>query len=98
MGVDHGGLDIFMTKELLDGADVVTSFEQVGGETVPKSMWRNMFANSGSCCGAVNGFLHIGRTDMVAALPAACVAQGVRQGALLWLLLSRSTNQTGFFA
>jgi len=27
MGVDHGGFDIFMAKEFLDGADVVAIFQ-----------------------------------------------------------------------
>lgn len=29
MGVDHGGLDVFMTEQLLYGPDIVTCFEQV---------------------------------------------------------------------
>ena len=32
VGVDHGCLDIFVTEQLLDGADVVTRHEQVRGE------------------------------------------------------------------
>jgi hypothetical protein len=30
VGVDHGGLDAAVAEEFLDGADVVTVFEQVG--------------------------------------------------------------------
>jgi hypothetical protein len=32
MGVDHGRADIAVTKEFLDGADVVARFQKVGGE------------------------------------------------------------------
>jgi hypothetical protein len=32
VGVDHGGRDILVARELLDGADVVAVLEQVGGE------------------------------------------------------------------
>ena len=40
MGVDHGGFDIFMSKEFLNGADVVVVLEEVGGEGVPKGRLR----------------------------------------------------------
>jgi hypothetical protein len=36
MGVDHGGLDVFMTEQLLYGPDIVTCIEQVRG---PAQMW-----------------------------------------------------------
>ena len=35
MGVDHGGFDILVPQQFLDGADVIAVFQQVGGETVP---------------------------------------------------------------
>ena len=31
VGVDHGGLDVLVAEQLLDGADVVAALEQVGG-------------------------------------------------------------------
>jgi hypothetical protein len=31
VGVDHGGLDVLVPEEFLDGADVVAVLEQVGG-------------------------------------------------------------------
>ena len=34
VGVDLGGLDVFVTQQFLDGADVVASFQEVGGEAV----------------------------------------------------------------
>lgn len=32
VGVDHGRFHVFVSEELLDGADVVTRHEQVSGE------------------------------------------------------------------
>jgi len=32
VGVDHGGFDVFVAEEFLNGADVVAGFEKVGGE------------------------------------------------------------------
>ena len=32
VGVDHRGADILVAEQLLDGADVATVFEQMGGE------------------------------------------------------------------
>ena len=34
MGVDHGGADVFVAEELLDGTDVVAVFQEVGRERV----------------------------------------------------------------
>jgi len=34
VGVDHGGLDVVVAEELLDGADVVAVAEEVGGKAV----------------------------------------------------------------
>ena len=34
VGVDHGGLDVFVAEELLYGPDIVTALEQMGGEGV----------------------------------------------------------------
>jgi len=38
MGVDHGGGDIAMAQQLLDGADVVAACQQMGGEAVAQGM------------------------------------------------------------
>ncbi len=34
MGVDHRGLDVFVTKQFLNGANIVTILQQMGGERV----------------------------------------------------------------
>jgi len=38
VGVDHGGADVFVTEALLDGPDVGSGFEQVGGEGVAEDV------------------------------------------------------------
>ena len=38
VGVNHGGADIFVAQELLNGANVVARLQKVGGETVSKRM------------------------------------------------------------
>jgi hypothetical protein len=38
MGIDHRGTDISMPQELLSGRDVVSIFQQMCGEGVPKCM------------------------------------------------------------
>jgi hypothetical protein len=38
VGVDHGGADVAVAEELLDGADVVAAFEEMGGEGVAKGV------------------------------------------------------------
>ena len=35
VGVDHGGLELGVAEELLDGSDVVAGEEEMGGEGMP---------------------------------------------------------------
>jgi hypothetical protein len=51
MGVNHGGFDIFMTEQFLDGADVVAVLEQVGGKTMAESVTTHGFVNFGAADG-----------------------------------------------
>jgi hypothetical protein len=46
MGVDHGGLHIFMTQQLLNCADVIAVFQQVGRETMTKRMASDSFLDT----------------------------------------------------
>jgi hypothetical protein len=34
MGVDHGGTDVFMAQELLNGANIVAIFQQMGSKAM----------------------------------------------------------------
>jgi len=38
MGINHRGLDIAMAQKFLHRSDVVTSFEQMGGEGMPEGV------------------------------------------------------------
>jgi len=41
MGVDHGGFDVFVAEEFLDGADVVIVLQEMGGEGVTEGVGGN---------------------------------------------------------
>jgi hypothetical protein len=57
VGVNHGGFDIFVTEEFLNGTDVVAVLEQVGGEGVAEGVATAMFRDFGTADGISNGFL-----------------------------------------
>jgi len=38
MGVDHGGVDVFVTEEFLHCSQVIAVFKQVRGKAVPKGV------------------------------------------------------------
>ena len=42
MGVDHGGADIFVAEEFLDGANVIAVFQEVGGEGMTEGVTANV--------------------------------------------------------
>lgn len=45
MGVDHGGGDIGVAQEFLNGTDIVTAFEQMSGKAVAQSVAVDLFAD-----------------------------------------------------
>jgi hypothetical protein len=45
VGVDFGGFDIGVAKQFLDGADVFSGFEQVGGEGVAEGVGSDPFGD-----------------------------------------------------
>jgi hypothetical protein len=47
VGVDHGGRDVAVAEELLDGADVVSGFQKVGGEGVAEGVAADAFGEVG---------------------------------------------------
>ena len=57
MGVDHGGLDIFVTKELLDGANVIAVFEEVRGEAMAEGVGGDGFIYFRQSRGFLDGLL-----------------------------------------
>ena len=38
MGINHGGADIGMAQQFLNGSDIAAAFEQMGRETVSEGM------------------------------------------------------------
>lgn len=46
VGVDHGGFEIFVAEEFLDGANVVARFKEVGGETVAEGVACGVFVDA----------------------------------------------------
>ena len=67
-----------MTEELLDGADVVTILEQVGGKGVAQGVAAHGFGDAGGARSSANVALH-GR--LVAVVAAALASAGVDVGA-----------------
>ena len=71
VGVDHGGGDVAVTEQLLDGADVVAAFEQVGREAVAQGVradaWGGRHAR-----GAAGRPLQDGLVEVVAAALRPC--------------------------
>jgi hypothetical protein len=57
MGVDHGGFDILVPKQLLDSADIVAILEEVGGEGMPEGVGGDKFIYLGEAGGLLDGFL-----------------------------------------
>jgi hypothetical protein len=57
VGVDHGGLDVLVAKQLLDGADVVAVLEQLGGECMPEGMRADGLRDGGLADGIPDGVL-----------------------------------------
>ena len=50
MEVDFGGGDGFVAEHFLDGAQVGSSFEEVGGEGVAEGVWGYFFCYTGGGC------------------------------------------------
>jgi len=59
VGVDHGGLHIFVAEKFLDGAAarVVAVFQKVCGERVPKGVAGNALDKFGMLGGGAHAFL-----------------------------------------
>ncbi len=66
MGIDHGGGNMRMTKQLLHCADIVIRLQQVGGETVSQRMTSDPFMYTARQCGATHGLLQRAFIQMMA--------------------------------
>jgi len=65
VGVDHGGTDVFVPQQLLNGADIVSGFEEVGGKGMTKGVGRNIFADLCTFGGVADRFLDSAGSQMV---------------------------------
>ena len=74
MGVDHGGADIPVPQEFLDGPDVISVLQQVGGKAVPEAVAGGMTGNTGGDGGSPDAALN---DALVGMPPAALAGDGV---------------------
>ena len=56
--INHSGLDILVAEEFLNCANIIASFEKVGCEGVPESVWSNSFVKSRFLSSAPDSLLH----------------------------------------
>lgn len=66
VGVDHRGADVAVAEQLLDRADVVAVFEQVGREGVAQRVAGDALGNAGCRAGAADGALEHGLVQVPA--------------------------------
>src|SRR5262245_50351163 len=74
--VDHRGVDIAVAEQLLERADVVAGFEQVGGKAVPQRMRADRLGQTGAATRVADGALGDGLVQVVAAVCAAARVDG----------------------
>ncbi len=59
MGIDHGGGEVFMAEQFLDGADIVAVLEQMGGEAMAKGVAAGRFRNASRANGKFDRVLEV---------------------------------------
>ena len=57
MGVDHGGGNIVVPEQLLNGADVGSALKQVGGEGMPEGMGADLLGQTGTANRPLDGLV-----------------------------------------
>jgi hypothetical protein len=80
MGVDHSRADVAVAEELLNGADVVTVLEEVGGKAVAEGVAARVLVDAGVADGLFDGALEGGFSGMVPADPAGARVNGAVGG------------------
>ena len=66
VGVDHRGGNVAMAKKFLDGPDVVTGFEQMGGKAVTEAVASSVLGNPSSLHCRAEGALEDGLVQVMA--------------------------------
>lgn len=67
VGVDHGGSDVGVTEEHLDGSDVGAGLEEVGREGMPEGVAAGLLRDAGGEDGLLDRALEYGFVKMMAA-------------------------------
>lgn len=67
VGVNHGGGDVFVAEEFLDGANIIAALDEMGGEAVPECVTAGRFRNPSGLNGVFDGVLKVFLADMVTA-------------------------------
>ena len=67
VGVDHGGFDVFMPEEFLNGSYIVSALEEVGCEGVAESVGCDAFLDICKGRGLFDGSLQCGFVNVMTA-------------------------------
>jgi hypothetical protein len=67
MRIDHRRLHVTVTQQLLNGSNVVTTLQQVGGKRMPKGVTPGLLIDSCFQDCSFHGLLDQGRVDVVPA-------------------------------
>ena len=67
VGIDHGGFDVFVSEQFLDGADIVSVLEEVSGKGVAEGVRGDGFIDLCFLGGFTYGTLENALIQMVAA-------------------------------
>ena len=78
--VYHGGLDVLVPKEFLDGPDIIAILQQVGGETVSEGVTTDGFIDASQFDSPPDGLLHAAFREVMAAHDAGAGICGVAFG------------------
>ena len=70
MGINLGGLDALVAEQLLNGADVISLLDKMGGERMAQGVAADFFVDTCLVCGRGNGALDRPVVYMVAAADA----------------------------
>lgn len=76
MSIDHGGSDVFVSEQFLNGADIVTGFEEMRGEGMAKRVCMYLFGYAGFAGGFFDRFLKNAFVDVVSLSDAAARVDG----------------------
>jgi hypothetical protein len=55
MRIDHGRAHVLVDQQFLDGADIISVLQQVGGKAVPEGMAADRLVNAGNLYGGFDG-------------------------------------------